>query len=172
VTLETSHPRGGTPEGTPKGNGPRIAAPGVSALNARRPAIGDELILRLIVIACDDEFYLRLRQIAGACQWRIARASSVEEAALLIADAIPTPLVVYEGRPDDREWRFALRRLHELPDQPCVLLASSVADDNLLREVVRNHGYDVLPKSAPRENLIRCLDFAWFWALSTGRGRT
>jgi hypothetical protein len=57
-----------------------------------------------------------------------------------------------------------LKNMNDLPAHPSVLLASRVADDYLLQEVVRNHGYDLLPKSAPSEKLIHCINFAWFWA--------
>src|SRR6185503_18765458 len=64
----------------------------------------------------------------------------------------------------DGNWRDALKNMNDLPAHPSVLLASRVADDYLLQEVVRNHGYDLLPKSAPSEKLIHCINFAWFWA--------
>lgn len=128
-----------------------------------------EPTLRFVVITADDEFYGRLEQIASSCRWLIARAASIEDAVAPIGDS-PTPLIVYESMPGDGDWQSGLRRLNELPAHPCVLLASRVSDDNLLREVVRNHGYDILPKAATSEKLIRCLNFAWL-ALAWGRGR-
>jgi DNA-binding NtrC family response regulator len=126
-----------------------------------RRAAGDELILRFIVITADEEFYLRLQRIAGAFEWQIGRAASLAEAETLI-QARPTPMVVWDRDSSDGNWRCALRRLNESPAQPCVLLASQVADGYLWQEIVRNHGYDILPKPAPSERLIRCLKFAWF----------
>jgi hypothetical protein len=126
-----------------------------------RLAADDDLILRFIVITADEEFYLSLEQIAGTCEWRIWRAVSIDEAEALIK-AKPSAMVVYDRDSNDGNWRCALRRLNESSGKPCVLLASRVADDYLLQEVVRNHGYDILPKSAPKEKLIRCLKFAWF----------
>ena len=132
-----------------------------------RLAADDDLILRFIVITADEEFYLTLQRIASTCEWRIWRAGSVDEAEALIS-AKPTPMVIYERDSTDGNWRCALRRLNESSAKPCVLLASQVADDYLLQEVVRNHGYDMLPKSAPREKLIRCLKFAWFCIRASG----
>ncbi len=59
-----------------------------------------------------------------------------------------------------------MKRLNNLPARPCVLLASRVADDYLLQEVVRNHGYDLLPKSAPSAKLITASGLRGFgpWA--------
>jgi DNA-binding NarL/FixJ family response regulator len=135
-----------------------------------RPATDDELVLSAVVITGDETFYTRLRRIADERRWRLARAESIEETEMLIGRK-PTPLVVYESDSGNGNWRFALRRLNDLPPHPCVLLASAVADENLLREVMRNSGYDILPKAASSEKLVRALNFAWFWALSWERGR-
>jgi len=119
--------------------------------------------LRFIVISADEDFYIRLREIASSCNWQIGRATSVDEVELLVK-AKPTPIVVYERNAEDGNWRDKVRRIGSLPSQPCVFLGSQVADDYLLQEVVRNQGYDVLAKSAPDEKLIKCLRFAWFWS--------
>ena len=134
---------------------------------AWRPATDDELVLNAVVITADDSFYAKLRRLGDEHRWCLVRAQSIEEAEVLIGRG-PTPLVVYEGDAGNGNWRFALRRLNALPPHPCVLLASAVADENLLREVLRNNGYDVLPKAASGEKLAQCLSFAWFWALSHG----
>ena len=128
-----------------------------------RVAQDSDSIVRFIVITADEEFYLRLHQIADTNEWRIGRASSTGEAEKLIL-AKPTPIVILDSDSNDGNWRDALRNLNVLEGQPCVLLASRVADDYLLQEVVRNHGYDLLPKSAASEKLIHRLKFAWFWA--------
>jgi len=126
-----------------------------------RLAADDDLILRFIVITADEEFYLSLEQIARTCEWRIWRAVSIDEAEALIK-AKPSAMVVYDRDSNDGNWRCALRRLNESSAKPCVLLASQVADDYLLQEIVRNHGYDILPKSASREKLIRCSNLRGF----------
>lgn len=137
---------------------------------AWRPATDDDLVLNAVVITADDAFYAQLRHIADERGWRVARAESIEKAETLIGHK-PTPLVIYEGEAGNGNWRFALRRLNNLPTHPCVLLASAVADENLLREVMRNSGYDILPKAASSEKITRALNFAWFWAISWERGR-
>ena len=140
---------------------------GASAIDARgvesRVAADDDLTVRFIVITADEDFYQRLQQIAGAYDWRIGRALSTDEARALIS-AQPTPIVIYDSDSNGGNWRGAFKSMSDLPAHPCVLLASRVADDYLLQEVVRNHGYDLLPKSAPSEKLSHCLKFAWSWA--------
>ncbi len=125
--------------------------------------VDDELSVRFIVITADEDLYLRLQQIAGAQDWRIGRASSTDEAHALIG-VQPTPIVICDSDSNGGDWRNELRRMKNLPAHPCTLLASAVADDYLLQEVLRNHGYDLLPKSAPNEQLIHALKFAWSWA--------
>ena len=134
------------------------------------PASNDDLSLSFIVITTDEEFHATLRQIAGACEWRIGRVASVEEVGSLI-NATPTPMVVYDRDSTEDNWCDAVRLLSDLPAHPCVLLASPVADNYLLDEVVRNHGYDILPKSVASERLIQCLRFAWSWARTCGHTR-
>jgi DNA-binding NtrC family response regulator len=140
---------------------------GASATGAQtvgsRVAADDDLIVHFVVITVDEEFYLRLQQIADAYEWRIGRALSTDDAQAWIS-AQPTPIVIYDGDSNGGNWRDALRDMKDLSAHPCVLLASRVADDYLLQEVLRNHGYDLLPKSAPNEKLIHCLKFAWSWA--------
>ncbi len=136
-----------------------ITAPTVDS----RVVADDDLIVRFVVITADEDFYLRLQQLAGTYGWRIGRASSNDEARELIS-AQPTPLVIYDSDSNGGDWRGAFKSMNHLPAHPCVLLASRVADYYLLQEVLRNHGYDLLPKSAPNEKLIHCLKFAWSWA--------
>ena len=139
----------------------RVSQATAPAVESRVAAV-DDLIVRFIVITADEDFYLRLRQIAATYDWRIGRALSTDEAEKLIS-AKPTPIVIYDSDSNGGNWRGALRSMNDLPVPPCVLLASRVADDYLLQEVVRNHGYDLLPKLAPSEKLIHRLKFAWFW---------
>lgn len=152
------------------GFGRKHGVPQAAARTAESRVAQDyDSIVRFIVITADEEFYVRLHQIADINEWRIERALSTEEAEKLIL-AKPTPIVILDSDSNDGNWRHALRGLNDLQVQPCVLLASRVADDYLLQEVVRNHGYDLLPKSAASEKLVHRLKFAWFWARERANG--
>src|SRR5665213_3707189 len=70
------------------------ASPAGAQTVGSRVASDDDLIVHFIVITADEEFYLRLQQIADAYQWRIGRAPSPSGAQKLIS-AQPTPIVVY-----------------------------------------------------------------------------
>ena len=146
------------------GFGRKHEAPPADAQTVKsRVAADDDFIVHFVVITADEEFYLRLREIADAYQWRIGRSPSPDGAQTLMS-AQPTPIVIYDGDLNAGNWRHAFKDMKDSPAHPCVLLASRVADDYLLQEVLRNHGYDLLPKSAPNEKLIHCLKFAWSWA--------
>jgi DNA-binding NarL/FixJ family response regulator len=138
-------------------------APAGAQTAGARVAADDDLVVHFVVITADENFYLRLQQIADASQWRLGRALSTDEAQPLIS-AQPTPIVLYDADSNGENWRDAVRDIKDLPAHPCVLLASRFADDYLLQEVLRNHGYDLLPKSAPNDKLIHSLKFAWSWA--------
>lgn len=122
----------------------------------------DDAVVRLVVMTQDEPFFERLRTIADACKWRIARSRSIDELGQQVISP-PPPIVVYEREWDGGDWRTGLTKLSEIPARPCVLLASRVADEYLWQEVVRYHGYDILPKTAPDDKLIRVLKFAWSW---------
>jgi DNA-binding response OmpR family regulator len=118
--------------------------------------------VRFLVITADGHFHSLLHDIATASEWTILRVPTVEEAlALLRRECVP--LVIYDWDGPDSDWRDALDRLTALRPESCTMLASKVADEYLQREVVRHHGYDVLPRSGNREQLMRALQFAWFW---------
>ena len=153
------------------GFGRKRGAAQISAPTVDSRVTDDDLIVRFIVITADEDFYLRLQQLAGTHGWRIERALSTDEARDLIS-VQPTPLVIYDSDSNGGRWRNAFKSMNDLPAHPCVLLASRVADDYLLQEVLRNRGYDLLPKSAPNEKLIQCLKFAWSWARARLIGRT
>ena len=67
------------------------------------------------------------------------------------------------------DWRAGIKRIASAQCHPCVLLASRVADENMRQEVIRHHGYDVLPRSADRDQVVQAIQFAWFWITRPNR---
>lgn len=118
--------------------------------------------VRLLAITANDRFYSTLVDIGSSCGWEVRRAGSIQEGMGLIRSH-SAPLVVLDWDEDANDWRDGLRRVCAAHEQVCVLLASRVVDDNLREEVLRFHGYDVLPKNADREQIVRAVQFAWFW---------
>lgn len=124
--------------------------------------------VRLLTITTDDLFYSSLVDTATSCGWEIRRAASLPEAMDLIR-AHSIPLVILDWSGSGQDWRRELGRLSTGSCHPCVLLASGVVDDNLKGEVLRHRGYDVLPRFGDREQIVRLIQFAWFWTTRSRR---
>jgi len=119
-------------------------------------------LVRVVVITADDRFHSFVRDIAATGEWTVFRALTIEQA-LAILRSESVPLVIYDGDTADTHWREAIERLTKSQPGLCVMLASTVADEYLRSEVLRHRGYDILPRSADREQMVRALQFAWFW---------
>jgi len=128
----------------------------------------DGSAVRLLAITTDDAFYSFLLDSATSCGWEIRRAAALPEAIDLIR-SFSVPLVILDSPDNGQDWRRDLRRLCTGSCHPCVLLASGVVDDNLRGEVLRHRGYDVLPRFGDREQIIRLIQFAWFWTTRSRR---
>lgn len=118
--------------------------------------------VRLLVITSDDDFYSVLKNASADGKWTMHRATSIQNGLhAMRADSLPLIIVDWTAPVDD--WRPALDAICAEPKRPCVILASRVIDENLRREVLRYGGYDVLPRSADRQQIVREINFAWFW---------
>ena len=124
--------------------------------------------IRLLAITTDDRFYSGLEEIASSSGWQIRRATTIDDS-LKSLNSHPIPLVLFDWNDDGANWRGALERLSAAANHPCVLLASRVVDDNLRQEVIRFRGYDVLARSASRDQIVRSIEFAWFWTTRSMR---
>jgi DNA-binding NtrC family response regulator len=103
-----------------------------------------------------------LREIAASYGWKISIVDSSSLAMPLLQEQ-PTPLVICDGDLADEDWREVVGKIAALPQAVCVLLASRVVDDYLWRQVIQNHGYDVVAKPFQRELLRQAVMFAWSW---------
>ena len=123
---------------------------------------GSNSPVSLLVVTENDRFYSQLVDAGCSCGWEVRRASAISEAIETIR-AHSIPLVILDWDENGHDWRDGLQRLTSAHDGACVLLASPVMDDNLRQEVLRFRGYDVVPKRADREQIVRTVQFAWFW---------
>jgi DNA-binding NtrC family response regulator len=118
--------------------------------------------VRLVAITDKPDDYGALQQIATGYRWKISIVSS-SNAAIGCLNEEPIPLVICDRDLNGEDWREVLARIAALPQAVCVLLASRVVDDYLWRQVIRNHGYDVVSKPFQPEELRRAVTFAWSW---------
>jgi DNA-binding response OmpR family regulator len=115
--------------------------------------------IKLLLITPDDDLYLSVHNAAQSCGWELRRERTLEQG-LHAVDSFPAGLVIYDWLPEANDWRFAIDRLSARPNHPCILLASRVVDEYLWAELVTHGGFDVIPRSANTEQLIRGIRFA------------
>jgi hypothetical protein len=71
------------------------------------------------------------------------------------------PIVIYDSDLPGVEWGWAFDRLSAVQNSPRILLAAPRIDEELWRNVLRRHGYDVVERTASSEQLGRVFRFAW-----------
>ncbi len=118
--------------------------------------------VRLLAITRGAEEKSALARIAGDLHWKLSIAESAEEAIQLLGDE-PLPLVICDRDLPDEDWRTTVARIAGRRDVLCVVLASSVVDDYLWDEVIKQRGYDVVNKPFEADQLRRAVTFAWSW---------
>ncbi len=119
--------------------------------------------MHFLAISADSEFRSKLAIVSEATHSKMVQVSSVEDALSLLLVVQRTPLVIFDCDVSDADWRSTFQQLTTLSTRPCILLASLLGDEYLQQEVVRLQGFDVLPKAAPVNEMMRHIHFAWFW---------
>lgn len=115
------------------------------------------------MISQDEKYCAEWRRIFDGQGWSFECAATLTDALEALRER-RAPVVVYDLREaGDEDWRDVLNTLGELPQRPCVLLASSLIDDGFRDEVVQLHGYDVLSRQADEDEIARTINSAWFW---------
>ena len=118
--------------------------------------------VRILLISCDEEYWDEWRRIFNSRGWGLECVPTLEDA-LNTLRTRPVPVVVYDSKAADEDWREVLSALRDLPDRPCILLASSMIDEGFRDEIVRLHGYDVFSRQADGDEIARTINSAWFW---------
>jgi hypothetical protein len=126
----------------------------------------DKLLVRLLVITQDDNFFLSIHSLLTGCGWETRVVRTVERG-LQMLDEFPASVAIYDWPANGKDWRIDVDRLTARPDYPCVLLASPVDDEYLGAELVRHGGFDVIPRSAEAERFVRTIQFAFFFKRNT-----
>ncbi len=118
----------------------------------------------LLVITRDTDLYAGISEIASRWKWTVCQQPEISfrpDSGTAIAPSFS--IVIYDGDSTNGNWKEAFVKLKATEGDPCILLASRVSDPYLWNEVIRRGGFDVIVKSAGREQLVRTLRFAWFW---------
>ena len=73
-------------------------------------------------------------------------------------------VILYDQDLPEASWRHSVHTLANFTRPACVILVSSVADNNLWEELIRHGGYDVLAKPLRPDEVVRAVQLAWsFW---------
>ena len=119
--------------------------------------------IRILLISQDEGYREEWQRIFLSHGWGFECTPTLETA-LQALQTHRAPVVVYDSQAAaDEDWREVLNALQKLPQQPCVLVASSVIDEGFRDDVVRLHGYDVLRRQADEDEIARTINSAWFW---------
>lgn len=142
-----------------------LRQPGRGAVNRE-----DTNLIRLLVITEDDSFFLSIQRVASNSGWETRLARTVERGVQMLDEFRPS-VAIYDWPAPEQDWRCEVDRLTAKPDHPCVLLASRVDDEYLGAELVRHGGFNVIPRSADAERLIRNIQSAGFFRRSSQMAR-
>jgi len=118
--------------------------------------------VRLLAITRGADEKADLARIAADLRWKLSIAESTDAAIELLGDE-PLPLVICDRDLPGEDWRTTVARIANRRDVLCVVLASSVVDDYLWDEVIKQRGYDVVSKPFEADQLRRAVTFAWSW---------
>ena len=86
--------------------------------------------------------------------WELKLLETVDQA-LSRAGSQAVALVIIDRDLAEHDWRTSVQRLAKARSNPCVLLASSVVDPYLFQELVKQGGFDVVPKPIQKNELAR-----------------
>ena len=134
------------------------AAPGVvDASGPHRPRV------TIVSILLDEQDRSLIADVCYQNQWDVFFAKTCAEARQ-VSEQIKPHIILLDRDLADGDWRDSLSACASSSAGACTMLISRFADDSLWNEVVRNGGYDVLPKPLREETVLQAVKFAWsYW---------
>jgi FixJ family two-component response regulator len=133
---------------------PTAIAPALSGIETRASAVGTVLSISPI-----EDDHNSLEQIFSEFRWTLHRALTLPSAmAFLLKNR--DPVVICERDLAPATWKDMLDGAIVLPQPPCVVVTSRLADEHLWAEVLNVGAYDVLAKPFEREEVIRIVSLA------------
>lgn len=100
-----------------------------------------------------------LEQILSEFRWTLHRALTLPTALEFLAEN-HAPVVICECDLEPGNWKDVLDEVLALPQPPCVIVTSRLADDYLWAEALNVGAYDVLAKPFETEEVIRIVSSA------------
>ena len=112
-----------------------------------------------IVALVGDQERNVLTSVSTREEWDLHLVES-SEIAWAISNQLAAPVILCDRDWPSAEWRALVQNLASSPHHPCVILTSTVADDYLWEELIRQGGYDVLAKPLRADDVVRLIKLA------------
>jgi DNA-binding NtrC family response regulator len=116
----------------------------------------------LLAISPDIRFFSSLVQTAAPYDWEVRWTRSINGAVEILANGW-APVIIYDCCSATEDWSTSIARLTLLPEAPCIVLAVRQVDEELWRQAINRHVYDVVCRTGHNQHLIATLEFARKW---------
>jgi DNA-binding NtrC family response regulator len=121
-----------------------------------------------IVGLLDDRDRAVVRELSGCRHWDVSFAAACPDALALIGQTKPQILFMDRDL-SGSDWRETMSVFASSSNKICIMLVSTVVDTDLWNEVVRNGGYEVLPKPLRADQVSKAVGLAWsYWSSAAG----
>ncbi|MGA2327416.1 MAG: hypothetical protein ABSH05_14120 [Bryobacteraceae bacterium] len=133
---------------------PTAIAPALSGIETRASAVGTVLSISPI-----EDDHNSLEQIFRRFRWTLHRALTLPSAVAFLAQN-QAPVAICERDLAPGTWKEMLDEAIVLPQPPCVIVTSRLADEYLWAEALNAGAYDVLEKPFETDEVIRIVSLA------------
>lgn len=143
----------------------------LSHLTRTRDAPSDSpASIGIVALLSDDPDRSLAARLCDANRWQIFFVNRLDEARPAIERLRPQ-IVLFDRDAAGAGWRDVMSSLASYATGACIILISTVLDDNLWNEVVCNGGYEVLPKPLREDEVSRAVRLAWtYWKSAADAG--
>jgi DNA-binding NtrC family response regulator len=116
----------------------------------------------LIAISPDTRFFSSLVLTTAPQGWTVRWARSISGAEEILAER-SAPIVVYDCCSVTEDWSTSVDRLMSVSEDPCIVMAVGLVNEELWREALSRRVYDVVCRVGHGSHLAATLQFAWTW---------
>jgi DNA-binding NtrC family response regulator len=125
-----------------------------------------------IVALLDERDNVVVRELSSSRHWNVSFAIACSDALALIGQT-KAQILFMDRDLGGSDWRETMSAFASSSNKICIMLVSRVVDTYLWSEVVRNGGYEVLPKPLRADDVSRAVNLAWsYWSSSAGSSPT
>ena len=143
---------------------PKRSQPHEARTPARAPGI--------LAIMGSSEDQATVANFAKSNGWAVAIVDTLDQTSK-IAGKPEIAVIILDRDIVENDWQSTVRALAHRRPAPCVILASSVMDDYLFDEIVKQGGFDIVAKPIRADELRRIGNLAFtFWKSSVSAQST